>query len=104
MEIKKGTFYVLPSAPDHCQVCGQKHPDEESHDPTTLKYQMLFAANHPRGKSPTWEDAMAHCDDEVKAKWRHKLKVFGVDPNSTDVRSGISTQEELYKRLGNSRS
>jgi hypothetical protein len=65
---------------------------------------MLFVANHPQGKSPTWEDAMAHCDDEVKAKWRNKLKAFGVDPDSTDVRGGIGTQEELDKRLGNVRS
>lgn len=103
MEIKKGTFYVLPSASNCCQVCGQIHPDTEPHDPTALKYQMLFAANHPQGKSPTWEDAMAHCEEDVKTKWRRTLKTVGIDSNSSDVRGEINTQEELDKRLKNDR-
>lgn len=99
MEIKKGQFYVMPSPSDCCQVCGQKHPDEEPHDPTTLKYQMLFAANHPQGKSPSWEDAMAHCEENVKERWRKFLAKVGIDPASSDVRGGMNTEEELAKRL-----
>ena len=88
MEIKQGTLYVLPSAPDRCQVCGQKHPDEEPHNPTTLKYRMLFSANHPQRKSPTWEDAMAHCEEDVKTRWREVLKANGIDPSSPNVAAG----------------
>lgn len=101
MEIQKGTFYILPSPEGHCQVCGQKHPETEPHDPTSLKYQLFFTVNHPKGKSPSWEDAMAHCDEDVKVRWRFFLNGMGIDSNSEDVRGGITTQEELDKRLEN---
>lgn len=102
MTIEKHNFYVLPIPPDCCQVCGQKHPEKEPHDPTTLRYRMLFAANHPQGKSPTWEDAMVHCDEDVKERWKKFLiKIMGIDPNSPDVLGGMTTQEEFDRRLRN---
>lgn len=80
-------------------MCGKKHPEAEPHDPTSIKYQLLFSANHPQGRLPTWEDAIAHCEEDIKTSWRSLLPQLGIDPDSSDARGGIDTEEELKKRL-----
>ena len=68
MEIKKiGEWGLLPPPPDSCQVCGREHGAEHPHDAKSMYYQTVFHNEH--GRLPTWEDAMAHCADDMKQLW-----------------------------------
>lgn len=92
-------WQVLPPAPGKCRSCAVEHDDMQPHDATSLYYQILFTNTH--GRSPTWADAMAHCEPEVKEGWTKYLNSIGFDINSTQVRGGIKSKEELDERLAN---
>lgn len=72
--------------PGCCPVCAVEHEAEEPHDCQSLFYQYKFYAEHKRW--PTWEDAMAHCSDEMKELWREELRKFGVVIEKTTVGCG----------------
>ena len=59
-----------------CPECAAKHASEEPHNKDSLAYQYKFYDQH--GRWPTWEDAMAHCTDEVKKYWKQALRRRGV--------------------------
>lgn len=59
---------LLPCRPGVCQACAVDHPVEHPHNKDSMYYQFRFYAAH--GRWPTWEDAMAHCTEEVKAVTR----------------------------------
>lgn len=67
----------LPPRPGTCPECGAKHEPEEPHNRSSLYYQMKFRQKH--GRSPTWEDAMSHCDRHTKEVWARKLEGLGVE-------------------------
>lgn len=54
-----------------CPVCATEHEPELPHNLQSLAYQYRFYDEH--GRWPTWDDAMAHCTDEVKALWMEAL-------------------------------
>ena len=60
-----------------CPECAVKHDPEQPHNRDSLAYQYKFYDQH--GRWPTWEDAMAHCTDEVKAYWTQALRERGVE-------------------------
>lgn len=67
-----GLVTVKAPAPGGCRICGAVHDPEQPHDRDSLYYQNRFFRRC--GRFPTWEDAMAHCSDEVKAAFRTKLR------------------------------
>lgn len=67
----------LPPKPGLCQVCATDHKPENPHNRDSLFYQMTFKNEY--GRSPTWEDAMAHCSEKVKKLWREELRKEGVE-------------------------
>lgn len=67
----------LPPGPGTCPECGAKHEPEEPHNRSSLYYQMRFRQAH--GRSPTWEDAMRHCDQRTKEAKIESLRALGVD-------------------------
>lgn len=76
---------LLPPAADRCQICAHQHKVTDPHDASSLYYAVKFKMDF--GREPTWEDAMAHCEEEVKVHWREQLKkMFGIDTNSTYTR------------------
>ena len=76
-ELKQvGAFQLLPPAPDVCQECAVKHEAAMPHNQQSLYWQYSFYAKHQ--KWPTWADAMAHCSEEMKAKWIAALAERGV--------------------------
>jgi hypothetical protein len=75
---------LQPPTPDKCQCCAVAHPPEQAHDATSLFYAFWFQEHH--GRSPTWNDAIAHCAPEVKTAWVRYLIEMGIDPASTDKR------------------
>lgn len=71
----KSVMMLRPPA-DFCQTCAWKHEQEQPHNRDTLYYQTKFKLNKKRW--PTWEDAMAHCAEDVKRVWREALTEKGV--------------------------
>ena len=67
---------LLPCAPDVCQECAVKHEPEMPHNQQSLYYQYKFY--HQNGRWPTWEDALAHCPNDVKDVWKNALRNEGI--------------------------
>lgn len=67
---------LFPAAPGTCPECAVKHSPEMPHNQQSLFWQYKFYNEH--GRWPTWEDAMAHCSDEMKEFWRQALRERGV--------------------------
>lgn len=70
-------WMLLPAPPGVCSQCGVDHEPDQPHNQQKLLYQYWFYAEHSRW--PTWEDAMAHCSDEVYEMWREGLAGHGVE-------------------------
>lgn len=62
--------------PGTCQECAVKHGPEFPHDQQSLTYQYKFYDQH--GRWPTWEDAMAHCSEEMKKLWTQAFEEMGI--------------------------
>jgi len=75
-EGKATKWMLLPCKPGICQLCAVDHPPEMPHNQQSLYYQYHFFSLNNRW--PTWEDAMAHCDDETQGLWRIALRAKGV--------------------------
>lgn len=72
-----GTFAMLPARPGACPECAVKHDPKLPHDQQSLFYQYKFFGDNVCW--PSWEDAMAHCSDEMKEAWRWALREQGVE-------------------------
>jgi len=81
--MSEDTMMLLRPAADRCQICAAKHEDHLPHNAQSLYYQMSFQMQHGRG--PDWNDAMAHCSDEMRALWRNALIEKGVDVDGGKV-------------------
>ncbi len=56
---------LFPSG-GQCPACGDTHSPHLPHNASNQFYQLHFAANH--GYQPTWEDAMAHCPEDLQGR------------------------------------
>lgn len=72
-----GPFQLFPAEPGTCPECAVNHGPELPHNQQSLFYQYHFYNEH--GRWPTWEDAIAHCDEQMKAAWREELTKAGVN-------------------------
>ncbi|MBS3885585.1 MAG: hypothetical protein KGZ56_00850 [Dethiobacter sp.] len=72
-----GPFQLFSAKPGTCQECAVDHNPELPHNRQSLFYQYKFYNEH--GRWPTWEDAMAHCSEEMKEFWRSELTKKGVN-------------------------
>jgi hypothetical protein len=54
-----------------CGLCQVEHSPGQPHDPASPAYRVGFHAAH--GRHPTWTDAMAHCDYDVRLRWKKDL-------------------------------
>lgn len=75
---------LLPPHKDLCQTCAVKHTPENPHDASSMFFLVKFKMENNR--DGTWEDALAHCKDDIKNVWRRELKALGIDSFSTNVR------------------
>jgi hypothetical protein len=55
-----------------CDECGKYHTPDIPHDALSEKYQTWFYQKY--GRTPTWEDAMAHCTKDTKKAWRKSME------------------------------
>ena len=67
----QGGFSLLPAAVGTCPLCATKHHPEQPHNQQSLFFQMRFHGLH--GRWPTWADAIAHCDDDMRRVWTKAL-------------------------------
>ena len=70
------TMKLMPAKPGICPECAVAHDPGMPHNPESLYYQTKFLMEHGRGAK--WRDALAHCDDAVKAFWKQELLHRGV--------------------------
>lgn len=66
---------MLPPPPGSCGRCGVKHDEHAPHNPESVFYQVRFQLQYSR--YPTWDDAVAHLDEEWRARWRRALTEAG---------------------------
>lgn len=71
-KLQPATATLLPCAPGVCQECARDHDASLPHNQQSLYYQYKFYGEN--GRWPTWDDAMAHCTPEVRARWQQALK------------------------------
>lgn len=69
-------WMLLPAKPGVCSQCAVDHRPEQPHNQQSVYYQYWFFNQF--GRWPTWDDAMAHCDDAIREFWRHELRQRGV--------------------------
>lgn len=77
LQEKLGVTMLGRTPPGTCPLCAAAHSPNFPHNRDSLTYQYRFYDKH--GRWPAWEDAMAHCSDEMKACWRQELEARGVD-------------------------
>lgn len=74
---------VLPPEPGVCPECAVDHDPAIPHNLQSLHYQYNFRSfQAKRGleeRWPTWADAMAHCEPEMRRQWVDALRDQGVD-------------------------
>ena len=73
---KKAGLMLLPAKPGTCPECATEHEPHLPHNHDSLYYQYHFYFQHERW--PTWHDAMAHCDPQMKSFWIEALAKRGV--------------------------
>lgn len=75
-ELQEQAIKLLPPPPNCCQTCGCLHWPDVPHNAQSVYYRARFAMEY--GREPTWHDAMAHCDEATKERWRRMLVNRGV--------------------------
>lgn len=94
-EIGFESMKIMPPRPGTCPECAVEHAPDMPHNKDSLYYQMKFRQKN--GRFASWEDAMAHCSETMKAYWRQALAERGVDaaqvPGETRIQFGISVEE-----------
>lgn len=66
------TWTLLRPAEGLCQECGRAHNPELPHDKNSIFYATKFKMEH--GRVPSWDDAMAHCTEEMKHTWNETME------------------------------
>lgn len=80
---------IAPPVRGVCPVCAVNHDPAMPHNRSSLYYQMRFYQKH--GRMPTWDDAMAHCGEHVKAVWTGLILEHGA---RVDDAAGVETRTE----------
>lgn len=63
---------LLPPQPGTCPICATAHDAKWPHNAHSIYYQYRFYG--VRARWPTWADAIAHCDAEMKEFWQVELR------------------------------
>ena len=78
--MQKHGINMLGKTPEGtCPECATKHLPEHPHNQQSLAYQYKFYDEN--GRWPTWDDAMKHCTEEMKTRWKEELTKAGVKFN-----------------------
>lgn len=72
---EEDSIVLLPPIAGTCPVCADMHAPEQPHNARSLYYRMHFRQNH--GRDPTWADAMAHCPEDVRARFTQHMEKTG---------------------------
>lgn len=69
--MQNDSMTLLPPAPGSCRECAREHEPHLPHDKNSLYYQVKFYEE--KGRYPTWADALSHCDEDMKTRWRESM-------------------------------
>jgi len=75
--IETTPLVLLPPNKEVCQQCAVRHAKELPHNHQSVYWHYWFYAH--RNRWPTWEDAMAHCSDDMKQFWIAELRDRGIE-------------------------
>lgn len=67
---------ILPAPEGTCPDCATRHEPEQPHNAQSMHYQYTFYGRE--GRWPTWNDALAHCPENVRKFWVKELIARGV--------------------------
>lgn len=81
---KTHTMTLIPPPAGACQECATEHPPELPHNWESFYYHTKFKMDHDR--SPTWNDAIAHCTEEIKAQWAASFAVTAAEHSDKSIR------------------
>lgn len=75
---------LMPPKPGTCPVCATDHPETHPHNAQSMYYQYRFYGL--RGRWPTWADAVAHCDEQIRTHCETFLRERGhwTEPDGED--------------------
>src|ERR1700761_8339755 len=73
-----------------CEECAFQHGPTEPHNAQSVFYQIKFTSEH--GRPPSWDDAMAHCDEKMKKMWAVALEDEGY-PDTSEPLTGFFRQK-----------
>lgn len=92
-------MYLLPPPEGSCPVCAVWHGPHAPHNAQSLYYQMRFNGLH--GRSATWADAVAHCDERTRDAWRVELAKRGAwsEPLSDEAVIAEPVAESLHQMV-----
>ncbi|QDT94807.1 hypothetical protein [Gimesia aquarii] len=88
---------LLPPKEGTCPVCAVDHEPEMPHNQQSLYYQYRFKL--VRGRWPTWADAIAHCDDEMRVYWKEQLVKLGHWSEPEDGDPIADPPEESFRQV-----
>jgi hypothetical protein len=71
------SFHLLPPHPEACPECAVKHSPEYPHNAQSLYYQTKFYMQN--GRAATWNDAMAHCSEEMQQAFTEEMLKHGIE-------------------------
>lgn len=74
--VDAGPMMLLPPAKGLCQECAIDHDPRLPHNRDSFYYQTKFNIEH--GRAPDWQDAMAHCEPQMRVEWERGLRNAGV--------------------------
>jgi hypothetical protein len=63
-----------------CRECAWHHKPQEPHNAESIIFQLNFIDEH--GRVPSWNDALAHCDDKTKRTWIAAIADWYPDPDA----------------------
>lgn len=75
---------IIPPVPGSCPICASRHDPEEPHNRDSLYYLNWFYKKNKR--FPTWRDAMSHCNEATKEKFKKKLMRQGITIDTEETR------------------
>jgi hypothetical protein len=84
---------LLPPDPNVCQQCAVVHEKGQPHNQESLHWQYYFYFEN--GRWPTWDDALAHCSEQVKLIWWNELNRYGITPQRPETPVRDETQDTL---------
>jgi hypothetical protein len=76
-----------------CLECGESHEHAWPHNIYSEYYKIKFFKEN--GREVTWEDAMAHCSDNIKKAVAFEMENYGIRVNLKEKEDALPGLEKI---------